>query len=398
MTKFMQQLAKLRGLSASDYDSRFPALSDLRGRAQKRIPKFVWEYLDSGTGTEATWRRNRTKLDEVLFMPSILHGLINPNVTTTLFGRTYEMPVGVSPVGMSGLIWPDAEKLLAQAATKAGLPYGLSTVATQTPEDIGPHLDGNGWFQMYPPRDKDIRRDMLERARQSGFSTLVLTVDSPSASRRERQVRAGLVEPPKITPRILAQVAMRPTWARQMALRKLPHTKTLDKYTANLETDNPAALVNYLLRTSPDWKYIQWLRDAWEGNFVVKGVMRPEDAARLETMGVDAIWISNHAGRQFDGTIATIEALPPIRAAVTCPIIIDSGFEGGLDILRAIALGADFVMMGRAFHFALGALGADGPAHLVDVLRKDMKANMAQLGLKSLADARGKAFFDGSAS
>ncbi len=377
-----------------DLHSRYPAIADLRTRARKRIPKFVWEYLDSGTGTEATLRRNRTMLDRVMFMPSVLHGEFKADLGTTMLGRTYDIPVGIAPVGMSGLMWPDAERLLAQAATKAGLPYGISTVATKTPEEVGPHLDGNGWFQMYPPRDPEIRQDMLDRAKASGFTTLVLTVDVPVASRRERQVRSGLVQPPRITPRLVAQVAMRPTWARQMAFRKLPHMKTLDRYTENVIARNPTAHVGYLLRTSPDWDYVQWLRDAWDGPFVVKGVLRPEDAARLESMGVDAIWVSNHAGRQFDGTLSSIECLPPIRQAVSCPVIIDSGFEGGLDILRAIALGADFVMFGRAFHYALGTLGAEGPAHLIDILRKDMESNMGQLGFKTLADCRGQAFMD----
>ncbi|WP_108887810.1 alpha-hydroxy acid oxidase [Pseudoprimorskyibacter insulae] len=377
-----------------DLHSRFPSIHDLRVRARRRIPKFVWDYLDSATGTEATMRRNRAMLDRVMFTPSILHGEFKPDLGTTLFGRSYDIPVGIAPVGMSGLMWPDAERLLAKAATKAGLPYGISTVATQTPEDVGPCLDGNGWFQMYPPRDPEIRQDMLDRAKQAGFSTLVLTVDVPVASRRERQVRSGLVQPPRLTPRLLAQVAMRPAWARQMALRKLPHMRTLDRYTENVIARNSTAHVGYLLRTSPDWDYVQWLRDAWDGPFVIKGVLNPDDAVRLEGMGVDAIWVSNHAGRQFDAALSSIECLPAIRDAVTCPIIIDSGFEGGLDVLRAMALGADFVMFGRAFHYALAALGAKGPAHLIDILRKDMEANMGQMGTKTLADCRGRAFWD----
>jgi L-lactate dehydrogenase (cytochrome) len=292
---------------------------------------------------------------------------------------------------MSGLMWPDAEQLLAQAAAKAGLPYCLSTVATQSPEDIAPHLGDHGWFQMYPPRDEDIRRDMLARAKAAGFKALILTVDVPVASRRERQTRSGLTQPPKLTPRLLAQVALKPTWAMGMATRGMPHMRTLDKYVqaagdagqGNLPS---TAHIGYLLRTSPDWDYVSWLRDNWDGPLLIKGVMRAENAAKLEQLGADAIWISNHAGRQFDGAPATIEALPAVREATKLPIIFDSGIDGGLDILRAIALGADFVMLGRAFHYALGALGADGPAHLLDMLAKDMESNMGQLGAKTLRD------------
>jgi L-lactate dehydrogenase (cytochrome) len=370
--------------------ARYPALSDLRARAQARIPRFVWEYLDSGTGVEATKTRNRAMLDRVLLSPSILHGDIAPDLSVTLLGQSHPLPVGIAPVGMSGLIWPEAEHHLARAATKAGLPYTLSTVATVRPEDVGPHLGGRGWFQMYPPRDEEIRADMLRRAREAGFSVLVLTVDVPVASRRERQVRSGLTTPPKLTPRLLAQVAMRPVWAMGMAGKGLPRMRLIDDYAGAVKGLPSTKHAGYLLRTSPDWSYLRWLRDHWQGPLVVKGVSRAEDAEALEKEGVDAIWISNHAGRQFDAAPATIEALPGVRAATRLPVIIDGGFEGGLDILRAIALGADFVMMGRGWHYALGALGAAGPAHLVEILAEDLKANMGQLGTARLLDVRAR--------
>jgi L-lactate dehydrogenase (cytochrome) len=365
--------------------STYPGLFDLKQRAQRRVPRFVWEYLDSGTGQEATKARNRTALDKVLFNPSILHGEFTPDLTRTFLGETHPLPFGIAPVGMSGLIWPDAEGHLARAAAQAGIPYTLSTVASQMPEDLAPHLGAHGWFQMYPPRDEDIRTDMLNRARQAGFKTLVLTVDVPVASRRERQTRSGLTQPPRLTPRLLAQVAMRPAWAMGMARRGMPHMRMLDKYsTGNVGNLPPTAHIGYLLRTAPDWDYVKWLRDAWDGPFVIKGVLCADDAPKLESAGIDALWVSNHAGRQFDAAPAAIEALPALRAATGLPIIFDSGIEGGLDILRALALGADFVMLGRAFHFALAALGAPGPAHLVDMLAKDMAANMGQIGARDL--------------
>ncbi len=374
-----------------DLNSRYPAISDLRARAQRRIPRFVWDYLDSATGTEATLRRNRAALDRVLFMPSILHGEIAADLTMTLLGQTHPLPVGIAPLGMSGLVWPDAERILARAATRAGIPYGLSTVATQTPETIGPLTDGKGWLQMYPPRDPEIRRDMLARARNSGFSTLILTVDVPVASRRERQLRSGLTQPPKLTPRLLAQVARRPAWAIGTAQHGMPHMRTLDAYSSDTGSKDSTAHVGYLLRTSPDWDYLTWLRDHWDGKLVVKGVLDAADAPRLEQAGIDAIWISNHAGRQFDAAPASIEVLPAIRAATSLPLILDGGIEGGLDILRAIAQGADFVMLGRAFHYALAAMGPHGPAHLLDILGRDMTANLGQLGVSRPLDLRGRA-------
>ena len=178
---------------------------------------------------------------------------------------------------------------------------------------------------------------------------------------------------------------MRPAWAMGMARRGMPHMRMLDKYsTGNVGNLPPTAHIGYLLRTAPDWDYVKWLRDAWDGPFVIKGVLSADDAPKLESAGIDALWVSNHAGRQFDAAPAAIEALPALRAATGLPIIFDSGIEGGLDILRALALGADFVMLGRAFHFALAALGAPGPAHLVDMLAKDMAANMGQIGARDL--------------
>ena len=370
-----------------DLHATYPALADLRARAQKRIPPFVWEYLDSGTGTEATKARNRTALDRVGLMPSVLHGEVTPDLSTTFLGQSLPLPFGISPIGMSGLIWPGAEPHLAQAGRDHGIPYCISTVATQSPEDIAPHLGPQAWFQMYPPRDPEIRRDMLARAKAAGFSTLILTVDVPMASRRERQVRSGLTNPPRLTPRLLAQIATRPVWAWETAKRGMPHMRGLDKYAdAASQGLSPTAHVGYLLRTAPDWDYVKWLRDAWEGPFIVKGVLKAADAEKLDQMGTDAIWVSNHAGRQFDGAPASIDALPAIRAATRRPLIFDSGVESGLDILRALTLGADFVMLGRAFHFALGALGRPGVDHLIDILAKDMIANMGQLGAATLAD------------
>ncbi|WP_299557811.1 alpha-hydroxy acid oxidase [uncultured Sulfitobacter sp.] len=370
-----------------DLHNQYPSLADLRHRARRRIPKFVWEYLDSGTGDEATKARNRAALDRIGMMPGILGGEYTPDLSTRFLGAQFPLPFGVAPIGMSGLMWPDAEGHLARAAARAGIPYSISTVATQSPEDVGPHLGEHAWFQLYPPRDPEIRRDMLERAKAAGFTTLILTVDVPVSSRRERQVRSGLTNPPRLTPRLLAQVALRPAWAAGMARRGMPHMRGLDKYgDAAINSRSPTAHMGYLLRTAPDWDYVKWLRDEWQGNFLIKGVMRADDAVRLEEMGADGIWVSNHAGRQFDAAPAAIEVLPDIRAATGLPIVFDSGIEGGLDILRALALGADFVMLGRAFHFALGALGPRGIDHLIDILARDITANMGQIGARSLSD------------
>ena len=327
-------------------------------------------------------------------MPSILHGEFTPDLSVDFLEQKLPLPFGIAPLGMSGLIWPDAERLLARSAARLGIPYTLSTVATRTPEEIAPDLGAQGWFQMYPPRDAGIRADMLARAKAAGFRALVLTVDVPVASRRERQLRGGLQQPPKLTPRLLAQVARCPAWAMGTARLGMPRMRLIDSYADHVKGQteglSSTAHVGYLLRTSPDWEYVARLREEWDGTLIVKGVLNVADVAPLEAQGVDALWLSNHAGRQFDAAPSPIEVLPRIRAATDLPLIFDSGIEGGLDILRAIALGADFVMLGRAWHYALGALGGDGPGHLADMLSADLAANMGQLGARTLHEVRDK--------
>ncbi|MFX0541402.1 alpha-hydroxy acid oxidase [Roseovarius sp. S4756] len=376
------------------HDATYPAISDLKDRARARLPRFVWEYLDSGTGTERARHGGPAALQSVEMMPSILHGEFTPDLGTTLFGRAHPVPVGIGPVGMSGLVWPDAERHLARAAATAQIPYTLSTVAAQTPETIGPLAGDDAWFQLYPPRDEGIRRDMLERARKAGFKVLVLTVDVPVASRRERQTRSGLTQPPRLTPRLMAQVALRPAWALGMARMGMPRMRMIDSYAGDTSGLPSTAHAGYLLRTSPDAGYLDWLRANWDGPLVVKGVLDPADVPRLQAAGVDGIWISNHGGRQFDGAPATVRQLPRIRAATDLPLIFDGGVTGGLDILRALALGANFVMMARPWHYALAALGPEGPAHLVHILAADMTANMGQLGARRLADLPGRLIRD----
>lgn len=375
-----------------DLDLRYPALSDLRARARRRLPHFVWEYLDSATGTESVKHLNRAALDAVRLRPAVLAGPFATGLATRFLGQDLSAPYGIAPIGMSGLIWPGAEAALARFAAMQRLPYGFSTVATRLPEEIGPLAGDMGWFQLYPPADPGIRADMLARARAAGFRVLVLTVDVPAASRRERQRRADLAIPPKKTPRMILQAAIRPRWALGTLARGLPRLRFMEDY-LKLDGESPStAHAGYRLRVNPDWDYVRALRAMWDGPFVLKGILRPADAVRAAAEGADAVWVSNHAGRQFDGCPAGVDALPAVRAAVPdLPLIADGGVEGGLDILRMIARGADFVMLGRAWHYALAALGPAGAAHLDHILRDDLAANLQQLGLARPADLRVRA-------
>lgn len=370
-------------------DLTHPAHRDLKTRAKKRVPAFVWDYLDSATGEETTKTRNETALDSITLMPGVLKGLPTPDLRTRLLGRDYARPFGIAPVGMSGLIWPHAERHLATLAHQMNIPYCLSTVAAATPEDVSPHMGAQGWFQLYPPASVEIRQDILTRARAAGFHTLILTVDVPTASRRERQRRAQLQTPPKITPRMLVQTAMRPAWALGMARAGLPKLKLMQDYAARVESRGSTDHIGYLLRTAPDWDYLRAMRDEWDGPVVVKGVLNPADAMRLQAEGIDAVWVSNHSGRQFDGAPAAITQLPLIREAVgpDYPLIFDSGVRSGLDILRGLALGADFVMAARHFHYGLAAFGPKGAAHAAHILTDDMTSCMGQLGISRPSDA-----------
>lgn len=375
-----------------DLHARYPALSDLKARARRRIPHFVWEYLDSATGLEAGAARNRAALDRVLLRPAALLGDVAPSLDCSFLGRDYPVPFGIAPLGMSGLIWPKAEHVLSAHAAQAGIPYGLSTVATVVPEALKDQIGDQGWFQMYPPKAPEVRADMLARARDAGFHTLVLTVDVPAASRRERQTRGGLVQPPKLTPRLVAQIGRCPAWAMGISLGDMPRMRLMDSYAGDMAKGSlpSTAHVGYLLRAAPDWEYVAALRGLWDGPLILKGVCELDVATRAQSEGVDAIWVSTHAGRQFDGAPGAADLLAEIRAATDLPIIFDSGVEGGLDVIRALALGADFVMMGRAWHYALGALGEKGPAHWHDILVKDIASNMAQIGARTLADLPGR--------
>ncbi len=349
------------------------------------MPRFAWDYLDSATGTEAGAHRNRTALDAILLRPAVLFGELEYNLRTRFLGRDYALPFGIAPVGMSGLMWPRAEVTLARVGKRRNIPFCVSSVCTQLPETVGPETD-DGWFQLYPPRDPEIRADMLKRVKDSGFRTLVLTVDVPAASRRERQRRGGLTHPPKLSPRIVAQCIAHPAWSIATLMAGAPRLAFIESYTGKSGALSSTQHVGYLIRTSPDWDYVRALRDAWDGPFIVKGVLDPDDAVRLQKEGVDAAWVSNHGGRQFEAAPAAINVLPQIRAAVgdSYPLIFDSGIRGGLDVLRALALGADLVMLGRAFHYGVAALGRDGADHVVHILEDDMKANLGQLGLADL--------------
>ena len=369
-----------------ELDLSHPSIEDLRRKAQKRIPRFAFEYLDSATGRELGAKVNRDALDAIGFMPSVLCGRTKANLQAKLLGKPYDLPFGIAPVGMSGLMWAGAERMLAQAAVAHNIPFSLSSVAVASPEDVALHIGQNGWFQHYPVKSADLRRKMLPRIKAAGFHTLIITVDVPEESRRERQRRANLTVPPKADLRTLTEMAVRPAWClAQLREGVMPRMRFFDDYVPQRGRES-FTHAGALIRGIPDWQYLEELRAEWDGHLIVKGVLRPEDAKRMVEIGADCIWVSNHGGRQFEAGPAVIDQLPKIRAAVgkDVPLIYDSGVAWGLDVMRALAKSADFVMVGRAFQYAVAAFGRKGIDHLVHILKADITANMSQLGLENL--------------
>ncbi len=371
-------------------EDRYPSLPYLAEKARRRVPFFAWEYLASGTGHESLLPHNRRALDAVRLTPRVLKGRFTPDLSTEIFGRTYTVPFGAAPVGLSGLMWPGTERFLADTAARKGMPYTLSTVANETPETIGPMAGGNGWFQLYTPIDPDIRADVMRRAHDSGFGTLLVTVDVPVGSRRERQLVAGVSVPPKFTPSTIFRAAIRPQWTIATLLNGIPKFRTLETYFDTKTFAGAAREVGKVVDGRPDWEMIRQMRDAWPGAFVVKGILSPEDAALAVEIGADGIVVSNHGGRQFDAAPAAIDALPAIASEVggKLKIVFDSGIEGGLDIMRALSRGADFCLLGRGFLYATAALGRKGADHAYEILKADLEANMVQLGTRNIADLR----------
>ncbi|WP_299534097.1 alpha-hydroxy acid oxidase [Ulvibacterium sp.] len=372
------------------FSNRYPTLMDLAERAKKRVPQVAWAYLEGGTGDEELLQRNRNAFQQISFVPRFCLGPLKVDMETKLFGKTYTAPIGMAPVGLTGLMWPKAEHYLAATANRLQIPFCLSTVATETPETIGKDVGDMGWFQLYPPKDTPLLQSLLQRARDTGFHTLVVTADVPMASRRERSKRAGLSMPPKITPKMLWQGLTHPSWTYRTLLHGLPRLRTVEHYTNNNDMKFVSGFVGNRLGGTLDWDYCRKLKDIWKGPMVLKGILHPKDAEKAVEIGLDGIYVSNHGGRQFNGALTALEALPHIVKQVQgkVPILFDSGIRTGLDAMRALYLGADFVLVGRPFIWGVAALGKYGGDHTAQILIDDLQNNMVQLGVETIAELR----------
>ena len=367
--------------------NKYPRVIDLIDKATKRIPFFISEYLFSGTGNDKVAVSNNNIFEDVFLIPKYLKGAVEVETEQTIIGSKYGAPFGVAPIGSGGSIWPGAEIALAKMCTKKKIPYCLSSVASLSLEEISPHLEGNGWFQLYPPKDKVIRDDILKRASDAGFSVLVVTVDIPATSRRERVKKAGVTIPPKLNLKTFFQALLRPLWSIGTLLQGMPSFGTMTKYNF-LSQDELTKNWNEMPRYI-DWEYLSEIRSLWKGPIILKGILDEENAIQASKV-VDAIYLSNHGGRQIDLVPSPLQLLPNIRKKLgkDFPIIIDSGYLSGQDIAKALVLGADFVMLGRAFMIGVSALGKKGAEHVHYILHDELSNIMEQMCCKNILELK----------
>ncbi len=365
------------------------ASTDYRAAAQRRLPPFLFHYIDGGAYTEHTLKRNTADLADIALRQRILNNMSELSTATTLFGEQLAMPVALAPVGLTGMYARRGEVQAARAAAKKGIPFTLSTVSVCPIEEVAPAIERPMWFQLYVLKDRGFMRNALERAQAAGVKTLIFTVDMPVPGARYRDAHSGM-SGPNANVRRIWQAMTHPQWAWNVGLNGKPH----DLGNVSAYRGKPTTLEDYIgwlganFDPSISWKDLEWIREFWKGPMIIKGILDPEDARDAVKFGADGIVVSNHGGRQLDGVLSTARALPAIADAVKGDITIlaDSGVRTGLDVVRMIALGADSVLLGRAFVYALAAAGEAGVINLLELIEKEMRVAMTLTGAKSIAD------------
>lgn len=362
---------------------RAASISDLRAMAKRRIPRFAFDLVDGGAESERNMRRNVEAFEEVELTPRYMVDVSQIDTRTSLFGRTYNQPFGMAPIGMLNAFWPDADLTLARLCKRENIPYVASSAASTTLERLAQAADGNGWFQLYVSSDKGVTEDLISRAGNAGYEVLLVTADVPAAGKRDRDIRNQLNVPFRFTPEVILQLLTNPTWS----LASLRHGRpTIANYADLLKGATSYADVQKTLITPGfTWDDLARLRTRWKGRLLVKGVLHPDDAIHCAKLGCDGIVVSNHGGRQVAFGPPTIEALPEIADAVRdrMKIILDSGIRRGADLMRAKALGADFAFVGRALAYGVGAGAAQGADRAIDILKLELVRALGQMGATS---------------
>lgn len=365
------------------------ASTDYRTAAKRKLPPFLFHYVDGGAYAEYTLRRNVDDLASIALRQRVLRNMSELSLETQLFGETLSMPVALAPVGLTGMLARRGEVQAARAADKKGIPFTLSTVSVCPIEEVAPAIKRPMWFQLYVLKDRGFMKNALERAKAAGVTTLVFTVDMPTPGARYRDAHSGM-SGPNANMRRMLQAMTHPFWAWDVGLHGKPH----DLGNISTYRGHPTGLEDYIgwlaanFDPSISWKDLEWIREFWDGPMVIKGILDAEDARDAVTFGADGIIVSNHGGRQLDGVLSSARALPAIADAVKgdLKILADSGIRSGLDVVRMIALGADTVMLGRAFAYALAADGEAGVTNLLNLIDKEMRVAMVLTGAKSIRE------------
>ncbi|MBR07344.1 MAG: alpha-hydroxy-acid oxidizing enzyme [Rickettsiales bacterium] len=361
---------------------KYAEIELLRQRAKRKIPPFAYEYLDGGCNSEISIRRNTNEIRQLLLKPYYLKNYTTPDLSVELFGKRYDLPFGISPVGLQGMMWPGASEILAKAAGDYNIPYILSTVGTASIEEIGDLAQGNAWFQLYNPKEESLRNDLLKRAEVAGYPVLVILADVPTFGYRSKEIRNGLAIPPKMTLRNISQIMTRPHWALSTLAHGVPEFKTLKPYIPRgLSLKHLGLFMDKTFDGRLSEEKVKELRDKWKGKLVIKGLENEEDVEKVISIGLDGVIVSNHGGRQLDNGRSTIKSMPPIvdkfRDQIT--VMMDSGVRTGPDIACTLASGAEFAFLGRSFMYGVSALGKKGGDHTVSILRKQLTQVLNQL-------------------
>lgn len=354
-------------------------VEDARLKAKRRLPKMVFDYIDGAAGKELLAQENITAFEKIKLQPRALVNVEGRSLEKTFLGKKWGLPFGIAPMGMCDLAWPGADENLATAATTFNMPLALSTMASSTIEQTHKRAGENAWFQFYVSGNKDTAMKLIDRAAAAGYTTLIFTVDVPHVAPRVRDLRNGFKAPLKIGPKQFIDFALHPQWSIGSLLKGVPAL-------VNVDTESDGQFKRDSGRGGVDWQFLDYLRDYWPHQLIIKGVLSVDDAVRMKQAGADGIYVSNHGGRQLDSAPASITVLPLMRKALgeDYPIMIDSGFRDGESIIKALALGADFVMMGRPFSYGIGADGQRGMNTVVQLLADQMDAVMAQIGVTDM--------------
>ena len=361
--------------------TKIHTIDDAIRLSKKRLPKLVFDFIDGASGDDKLAEINSTALDQIRLEPKVFRNVENRNLSKKIFDFHFDYPFGFAPMGMTNLSWPEADKMIAKESAYNNIPTCVSMASSTTLEDMFTFSEGHSWMQIYIFQSEEFIMELLKRAEGIGYKVLILTVDVPILSRRARDDRNGFGYPFKIGPKQFLDFALHPQWSLTTLFKGAPQpmnyvtSKSGDQIFRRKES-----------RGATDWNTLKRVRDAWKGKLIIKGVMNSEDALKIKEAGADAIQVSNHGGRQLDSATASINALPLIRKALgdNFPILFDSGIRSGSDILRALALGADFVMFGRPLMYATGADGARGLRRIINLIKEELSTNLGLVGLTDI--------------